>query len=469
MLAAVGVRGGMFPCLPSCRCSCFCKSFSASQGSFHLICAVVSIFVVSGEIILVIFPDGTGPALMSCMIAGIPFSDVHALEYGPGEVRVDITPESVMALYRQRRDDPAYLAKIEEGKDKLAALRQQRTIVGLKEQMAEQERLDIDAAYERRRTADAQRERERQQQREAQLQARRELGEAKERERREQQEARWNRGDNGKAGAAAGPSLVATGGGDSSQTSVTSMLATAALGTVGLVFAAIGATDGGDAKNEGRQNVGADSRGNQVRADGAAAVVLSEGNGADTAVTGPTLPSSPRSTTAATLGRSPSENVTRTDVVLPSAASKPAPGSLFDQPVPVRGGVVNFADIGSGKVGLASGLDGDFAVRGTSGSDQVIEDQLNQLVAAEQAMKDALSEASKAKRPTTDGTSSYAGQRDPYLADAGDDGDNDWLRALVEIRDAAYDDEVEGPELELVVNGDKRSSSFDSNVTEWKI
>lgn len=212
MLAAVGVRGGMFPCLPSCRCSCFCKSFSASQGSFHLICAVVSIFVVSGEIILVIFPDGTGPALMSCMIAGIPFSDVHALEYGPGEVRVDITPESVMALYRQRRDDPAYLAKIEEGKDKLAALRQQRTIVGLKEQMAEQERLDIDAAYERRRTADAQRERERQQQREAQLQARRELGEAKERERREQQEARWNRGDNGKAGAAAGPSLVATGG-----------------------------------------------------------------------------------------------------------------------------------------------------------------------------------------------------------------------------------------------------------------
>lgn len=130
---------------------------------------------------------------------------------------------------------------------------------------------------------------------------------------------------------------------------------------------------------------------------------------------------------------------------------------------------MNFTDIGSGKVGLASGLDGDFAVRGTSGSDQVIEDQLNQLVAAEQAMKDALSEASKAKRPTTDGTSSYAGQRDPYLADAGDDGDNDWLRALVEIRDAAYDDEVEGPELELVVNGDKRSSSFDSNVTEWKI
>ena len=53
----------------------------------------------SGETILVIFPDGTGPALLSCMMAGIPFEDVHALAYAPGELRLDVTPESIRELY----------------------------------------------------------------------------------------------------------------------------------------------------------------------------------------------------------------------------------------------------------------------------------------------------------------------------------------------------------------------------------
>ena len=56
----------------------------------------------AGETILVIFPDGTGPALLSCMIAGIPFSEVHALEFQPGEIRTDITVASVKELYEAR-------------------------------------------------------------------------------------------------------------------------------------------------------------------------------------------------------------------------------------------------------------------------------------------------------------------------------------------------------------------------------
>lgn len=78
----------------------------------------------AGETILVIFPDGTGPALLSCMIAGIPYSEVHALEFKPGELRLDITRQSVTEMYEARKDDPAYLATIEEGKEKLKELRQ---------------------------------------------------------------------------------------------------------------------------------------------------------------------------------------------------------------------------------------------------------------------------------------------------------------------------------------------------------
>ena len=77
----------------------------------------------AGETILVIFPDGTGPALLSCMIAGIPYSEVHALEFQPGELRTDITVASIKELYEARKDDPAYLGIIEDGKDKLKELR----------------------------------------------------------------------------------------------------------------------------------------------------------------------------------------------------------------------------------------------------------------------------------------------------------------------------------------------------------
>eukprot|EP00536_Pseudo-nitzschia_multiseries_P005332 jgi/Psemu1/190279/e_gw1.99.74.1 len=42
----------------------------------------------AGDIILIVFPDGTGPALLSCMMAGIPYQEVHSLEFKPGELRL---------------------------------------------------------------------------------------------------------------------------------------------------------------------------------------------------------------------------------------------------------------------------------------------------------------------------------------------------------------------------------------------
>ena len=49
------------------------------------------------------------------MIAGIPYRDVHALEFTPGEIRLDITPESVRALYETKKEDPNYLTALEDG------------------------------------------------------------------------------------------------------------------------------------------------------------------------------------------------------------------------------------------------------------------------------------------------------------------------------------------------------------------
>merc|ERR1712166_792059 len=83
----------------------------------------------SGDIILVIFPDGTGPALLECMIAGIPYNEVHLLEYRPGEIRLDISVESITKLYNERKNDEVYyqnyLTKIQNGLVKLDNLKNQ--------------------------------------------------------------------------------------------------------------------------------------------------------------------------------------------------------------------------------------------------------------------------------------------------------------------------------------------------------
>lgn len=102
----------------------------------------------SGENILLIFPDGTGPALLSCMIAGIPLNEVHCLHYAPGELRMDISRDSILELYQVKKNDPAYREALELGKGKLALLRQRgKDVLSLKDQRAEDQRLATEKAY----------------------------------------------------------------------------------------------------------------------------------------------------------------------------------------------------------------------------------------------------------------------------------------------------------------------------------
>ncbi|GFH53112.1 hypothetical protein CTEN210_09588 [Chaetoceros tenuissimus] len=75
----------------------------------------------SGDTVLLVFPDGTGPALLTCLIGGIPLNRVHEFEYRPGEVRLDINYNTARALLESKPSDE-YLAAIERGQSKLKKL-----------------------------------------------------------------------------------------------------------------------------------------------------------------------------------------------------------------------------------------------------------------------------------------------------------------------------------------------------------
>lgn len=227
----------------------------------------------SGDTILVIFPDGTGPALLSCMIAGIPYSEAHALEYKPGELRLDITPESIRELYEQRKDDPAYLAAIEDGKEKLKELRSMKSgdfSVSFKDsQSNEAQEAANEALIERQKQAALERQKADQERSEAMQEQMRIANENKrlKAEKRQQEElakkqaqldklaaakqkaeeAKMKRDEQFEASAAARAQ-----GKGSDSASVFGMpvpvLATAAVGAVGAVFLAGG--DDGDKTNE---------------------------------------------------------------------------------------------------------------------------------------------------------------------------------------------------------------------------
>ena len=104
----------------------------------------------SGDTILLIFPDSTGPALLSAMMAGVPYNRVHELEFQPGEIRLDVTKDSTLALWNKKKEDPAYLATIQQGRENLKFLRSNKDIVSLKDQMMEEERIAIDKEFEER-------------------------------------------------------------------------------------------------------------------------------------------------------------------------------------------------------------------------------------------------------------------------------------------------------------------------------
>jgi len=103
----------------------------------------------TGDTILLIFPDGTGPALLSCCIGGIPLSRVHEFNYDSGEIRYDINYDSINALAAEPPSQD-YLDIIQRGREELAELRRNpdalRNKKDLKfEEEQEKERLVLEA------------------------------------------------------------------------------------------------------------------------------------------------------------------------------------------------------------------------------------------------------------------------------------------------------------------------------------
>lgn len=108
----------------------------------------------SGDTVLLIFPDGTGPALLSALMAGIPLSQSHRLEYTPGEVRLNVTRDSVLALYDTRESTPSYRDSYEQvvrqGRDTLQQLRtaDPDLWVSRRDQQIEDERIALETEFQ---------------------------------------------------------------------------------------------------------------------------------------------------------------------------------------------------------------------------------------------------------------------------------------------------------------------------------
>jgi hypothetical protein len=473
--------------------------YACSPFPFSL--AFLPSFVSSGEIILAIFPDGTGPALLSCMIAGIPFKDVHALEFVPGEVRVDITPESVRALFEKRKDDPEYLAILEDGNEKLASLRRQTSIIGLKEQMAERERLEIDAAFDAKKLADATRERERQvkaaeekqtqllaqqEAREVQLRAQKEAREEKERRQQEQKERQRNE----RAAAVAASDTRSSGAHHQRQTEVvssstkssssspdfgiSSMIATVTLGALGLGVATLGTMAGGDDDDDDGDGsvpvVGTAQKDKHNEKVATTTATLDTNDDDDNKKDVDTKSKSPKTTTTM-------KEVMTSPPVAPSTTTAPPTTTTETKLSLYANTMPSTRSPGSGRQKVsqnsATNINNNTTTTASSSvndddddddeslvdSDAMVqEDYLGQSVAAEHAMKDALQETSynpnlqQQQRPQ---------QTNGYLDD--DDDDAAWLKVLGEIRDEPDDeDEDEFGDVDgdlMRVNGDGRKQA----------
>jgi hypothetical protein len=421
----------------------------------------------TGDTILVIFPDGTGPALMSAMIAGIPFSDVHALEFAPGEIRLDITPESVQQLFSQRKDDPAYLASLEDGREKLAQLRKTSNtkFVGLKEQMEEERRLALDEEFAQKQRADAKVEQQKVER--VAMEKERKLQE-KERKLQEQKQARDDKERQRQQTAAAAASAAASSsssstGTVSSATSNNNMAllggGAAALGVAGIGLVAatgneesetkvgdLGDTSTGTSKDDGTVLVAetnAKKDGEQKAATATANHVsmespLSSSSSTATTTATPTGVSGSSSSSQEERSKTslfdndipPRVSATRTPTTITTNRAT-RPTTLFDDDV-------ESTSTSPVTPAAASAATGENRKMEDDSSDRTIEEHLNELAAAEQAMKEALQEAGAA-------VSSATTKKSPITND--DDGADDWLNVLMEIRDEPddYDDDGEQP------------------------
>ncbi len=88
----------------------------------------------SGDEILLVFPDGTSPALLSCLIAGVDLRDVHAFNFEPGEVRIDVSMKSTIQSYAARKASQQYNEILEVGKEQLANLRKEQAMLAQAEE-----------------------------------------------------------------------------------------------------------------------------------------------------------------------------------------------------------------------------------------------------------------------------------------------------------------------------------------------
>jgi broad specificity phosphatase PhoE len=120
----------------------------------------------SGDNIVLIFPDGSSPALLSAMIAGIPYNKVHVLDFSPGEIRLNVTMEPTLQLFeaRVKSNVEDYGALIKSGKTQLERLRliDDEDLVSKKDMLIEKERVEIEQEYrQREKTRLAEEERQR--------------------------------------------------------------------------------------------------------------------------------------------------------------------------------------------------------------------------------------------------------------------------------------------------------------------
>lgn len=93
-------------------------------------------------------------------MAGIPFNQVHKLDFRPGEIRVDVTPDSTLGLYQsleQNRSD-SYQGTLQQGQAELKRLLSldSAQIVSRKDQMIETERIAMDKQQQQRNQQDLQ-------------------------------------------------------------------------------------------------------------------------------------------------------------------------------------------------------------------------------------------------------------------------------------------------------------------------
>jgi broad specificity phosphatase PhoE len=137
----------------------------------------------SGDTILLVFPDGTGPALLSAMMAGIPYNRVHELEFAPGEIRLNVTRDSVLELWKTKQGDTAYAGLVDKGRKRLKTLRETNEFVNMKDQKIEAERLAIE---QRKVEKNMERDMEEQQERQKIVERQQQIAESQEKQRQQE-------------------------------------------------------------------------------------------------------------------------------------------------------------------------------------------------------------------------------------------------------------------------------------------